>query len=36
VGVKAGAVIWGQNNEWPGLRDAAARADALGYDSLWT
>jgi alkanesulfonate monooxygenase SsuD/methylene tetrahydromethanopterin reductase-like flavin-dependent oxidoreductase (luciferase family) len=34
--VKAGAVIWGQYTEWPGLRDAAARADALGYDSLWT
>ena len=34
--VKAGAVIWGQHTDWPDLRDAAARADGLGYDSLWT
>ena len=34
--IKVGALPWGQNTDWPSLRDVAHRADALGYDSLWT
>src|SRR5918999_3935363 len=35
-GVKLGANCWGQYTDWPALRAAGIRADALGYDSLWT
>jgi alkanesulfonate monooxygenase SsuD/methylene tetrahydromethanopterin reductase-like flavin-dependent oxidoreductase (luciferase family) len=34
--VKIGALLWPQTASWPALRDAAVRADGLGYDSLWT
>jgi F420-dependent oxidoreductase-like protein len=35
-GIKLGALLWPQYTEWEPLRAAAARAGALGYDSLWT
>jgi alkanesulfonate monooxygenase SsuD/methylene tetrahydromethanopterin reductase-like flavin-dependent oxidoreductase (luciferase family) len=35
-GIKVGVLPWGQNIDWPSLRDVGARADQLGYDSLWT
>src|ERR687893_2471387 len=34
--IKLGALIWPQYTEWEPLERAAARADELGYDSLWT
>ena len=34
--VKLGALCWNQYTDWASLRDAGVRADALGYDSLWT
>ena len=34
--VKTGVLVWNQYTDWPAMRDVAARADALGYDSLWT
>ena len=34
--VKIGALIWPQYTEWQPLQDAAAQADELGFDSLWT
>jgi alkanesulfonate monooxygenase SsuD/methylene tetrahydromethanopterin reductase-like flavin-dependent oxidoreductase (luciferase family) len=34
--VKIGALLWPQTSSWPAFRDAAVRADGLGYDSLWT
>ena len=34
--VKFGALLWNQYTDWPALRDAAVRADRLGYDDLWT
>ncbi|HSH21541.1 MAG TPA: TIGR03560 family F420-dependent LLM class oxidoreductase [Candidatus Caenarcaniphilales bacterium] len=34
--IKIGALIWPQYTEWQPLQDAAARADELGFDSLWT
>jgi alkanesulfonate monooxygenase SsuD/methylene tetrahydromethanopterin reductase-like flavin-dependent oxidoreductase (luciferase family) len=33
---KLGTLIWNQYTDWPATRDAAVRADSLGYDSLWT
>jgi len=36
VGVKFGLQLWNQVFSWPEARDAAVRAEALGYDSLWT
>ena len=35
-GIKVGVLPWGQNVDWPALRDTGRRADELGYDSLWT
>lgn len=35
-GVKLGVLIWPQYTEWESLEQAAARADQLGFDSLWT
>jgi F420-dependent oxidoreductase-like protein len=35
-GIKLGALIWPQYTEWQPLERAAARAEALGFDSLWT
>jgi F420-dependent oxidoreductase-like protein len=34
--IKLGALFWNQYTDWPSMRDSAARADALGYDSIWT
>jgi alkanesulfonate monooxygenase SsuD/methylene tetrahydromethanopterin reductase-like flavin-dependent oxidoreductase (luciferase family) len=34
--IKFGALCWNQYADWASLRDAGVRADALGYDSLWT
>jgi len=34
--VKLGALCWNQYTDWPALREAGVRADALGYDSIWT
>jgi alkanesulfonate monooxygenase SsuD/methylene tetrahydromethanopterin reductase-like flavin-dependent oxidoreductase (luciferase family) len=34
--VKIGAICWNQHTQWPAIRDAGVRAEALGYDSLWT
>jgi alkanesulfonate monooxygenase SsuD/methylene tetrahydromethanopterin reductase-like flavin-dependent oxidoreductase (luciferase family) len=34
--LKVGANLWNQHTDWPGFRDAMLRAEALGYDSLWT
>jgi alkanesulfonate monooxygenase SsuD/methylene tetrahydromethanopterin reductase-like flavin-dependent oxidoreductase (luciferase family) len=34
--IKAGVLLWNQYTDWPSLRDHAALADRLGYDSLWT
>jgi alkanesulfonate monooxygenase SsuD/methylene tetrahydromethanopterin reductase-like flavin-dependent oxidoreductase (luciferase family) len=35
-GVKLGALAWNQYTDWAALREAGVRADALGYDSIWT
>lgn len=34
--VKLGVLIWPQYTDWQPLQDAAAHADQLGFDSLWT
>ena len=34
--VKIGDLCWNQYTDWPALLEAGARADRLGYDSLWT
>lgn len=34
--IKLGALCWNQYSDWPGLRDAALRADRLRYDDIWT
>ena len=34
--VKSGVLVWNQYTDWPHMRDIGRRADALGYDSLWT
>jgi alkanesulfonate monooxygenase SsuD/methylene tetrahydromethanopterin reductase-like flavin-dependent oxidoreductase (luciferase family) len=34
--LKVGVLVWNQYTDWPSLRDAAADADRLGYDSIWT
>jgi alkanesulfonate monooxygenase SsuD/methylene tetrahydromethanopterin reductase-like flavin-dependent oxidoreductase (luciferase family) len=34
--IKLGVLIWPQYTEWQPLEQAAARADELGFDSLWT
>src|SRR3954451_13744639 len=34
--VKLGVLLWPQYTEWDPLQNAAARADDLGFDSLWT
>lgn len=34
--VKFGLQLWNQVFSWPEARDAALRAERLGYDSLWT
>ena len=34
--VTIGALCWNQYTDWPALLEAGKRADALGYDTLWT
>lgn len=34
--MKLGALLWNQYASWVDLREAGARADRLGFDSLWT
>ena len=34
--IRFGALCWNQYTDWPALRDAGIRADAAGFDSLWT
>ena len=34
--IRIGALIWPQYTPWEPLQRTAARADELGYDSLWT
>ena len=34
--IKVGVLPWGQRTDWPSLLGVGARADELGYDSLWT
>jgi alkanesulfonate monooxygenase SsuD/methylene tetrahydromethanopterin reductase-like flavin-dependent oxidoreductase (luciferase family) len=36
IDIRFGALCWNQYSDWASLRDAGVRADALGYDSLWT
>jgi alkanesulfonate monooxygenase SsuD/methylene tetrahydromethanopterin reductase-like flavin-dependent oxidoreductase (luciferase family) len=36
AGVKLGALCWNQYTDWPSLLDAGRRAEALGFDTLWT
>jgi alkanesulfonate monooxygenase SsuD/methylene tetrahydromethanopterin reductase-like flavin-dependent oxidoreductase (luciferase family) len=35
-GLKLGALCWNQYTDWPTFLEAGARADRLGFDSLWT
>ena len=34
--LKLGLLLWNQYTDWPSIRDAAQRADELGFESLWT
>ena len=34
--VRLGALAWNQYTAWDDLRQAGVRADALGYDDIWT
>ena len=34
--LRLGALCWNQYTDWPSLLAAGRRADALGYDTLWT
>jgi len=34
--VKLGALPWPQYSDWASFREAGIRAEALGYDTLWT
>ncbi|HEY5630116.1 MAG TPA: LLM class flavin-dependent oxidoreductase [Candidatus Limnocylindrales bacterium] len=34
--VRMGVLLWPQTPSWPEIRDAAARADRAGLDSIWT
>jgi alkanesulfonate monooxygenase SsuD/methylene tetrahydromethanopterin reductase-like flavin-dependent oxidoreductase (luciferase family) len=34
--IKLGALCWNQYTDWSSLREAGVRADALGYDDIWT
>lgn len=35
-GVRFGALAWNQYTGWPAIREAGVRADALGFDDVWT
>ena len=34
--IRVGALVWPQYADWPSMRDAGVRADARGFDPLWT
>jgi alkanesulfonate monooxygenase SsuD/methylene tetrahydromethanopterin reductase-like flavin-dependent oxidoreductase (luciferase family) len=34
--IKIGALCWNQYTDWPSLLEAGARAERVGYDTLWT
>ena len=34
--LRLGVSLWPQGTTWEALRDASVRADALGYDSVWS
>jgi alkanesulfonate monooxygenase SsuD/methylene tetrahydromethanopterin reductase-like flavin-dependent oxidoreductase (luciferase family) len=34
--VRIGALLWPQTKSWAAIRDAAVRADGVGFDSIWT
>lgn len=34
--IRLAAQCWSQHTDWPSLRDAALRAEGLGWDSIWT
>lgn len=34
--LKLGMLAWNQYTDWPAFREAAVKADALGYDDVWT
>jgi len=34
--VRFGLQLWSQRTSWPEFRDAALRAEAVGWDSVWT
>src|SRR4051795_11971553 len=34
--LKLGAALWSQASDWPGFLAAAQRAEALGFDHVWT
>ncbi len=34
--IRMGAQLWSQQTDWPSIRDAAIRAESVGWDSVWT
>ena len=34
--IRFGALCWNQYTDWPSIRDAGVRADAIGYGTLRT
>ena len=34
--ITIGALLWTQNTDWPGIREAALAAESAGFESLWT
>ena len=36
IDIRLGAQLWSQHTDWPGIRDAAIAAEAVGWDSVWT
>jgi alkanesulfonate monooxygenase SsuD/methylene tetrahydromethanopterin reductase-like flavin-dependent oxidoreductase (luciferase family) len=34
--ITIGALLWTQNTDWPGIREAALAAESSGFESLWT
>jgi alkanesulfonate monooxygenase SsuD/methylene tetrahydromethanopterin reductase-like flavin-dependent oxidoreductase (luciferase family) len=34
--MRFGAQLWSQHTSWPAFRDASLRAEAAGWDSVWT
>ena len=36
MAIKLGLQLWNQVYSWPETRDAVVRAEALGYNEIWT